>query len=39
MDKGKQWCDQLQQGGDTAAGAALDLISNFSQGTLAEKLA
>lgn len=36
--KGKEWYDALQQGGEAAANAALDLISNFSQGTLPEKI-
>jgi hypothetical protein len=38
VEKGQQWYKQLQQGGETAAEAALDLISGFSQGTLPERL-
>jgi hypothetical protein len=30
--KGKQWVEGLQQGGEAAAAAALDLITTFSQG-------
>ncbi|MFC3616464.1 DUF3604 domain-containing protein [Lutimaribacter marinistellae] len=33
-EQGKGWYDAFQQGGDAATAAALDLITNFSQGTL-----
>lgn len=35
-DKGKEWYEALQVGGQTAAAAAVDLITNFSQGTMPE---
>ena len=35
-DKGKEWYEALQTGGQTAAAAAIDLITNFSQGTMPE---
>lgn len=37
-DKGKEWYEGLQAGGDAAADAAIDLITNFSQGTLPDGL-
>ncbi|GAA4826958.1 DUF3604 domain-containing protein [Algivirga pacifica] len=36
--EGKKWYEGLQAGGDNAADAAIDLITNFSQGTLPEGL-
>jgi len=38
VDKGKEWYDGMKAGGDKAAEAALDLITNFSQGTMPEKM-
>jgi hypothetical protein len=35
---GKRWYEGLQAGGDKSAEAALDLITNFSQGTISEGL-
>ncbi len=35
-DKGKEWYEALQVGGQAAAEAAVDLITNFAQGTLPE---
>ena len=32
------WYDGLQQGGDAASAAALDLITNFAQGTIPEEI-
>lgn len=37
-EQGKRWSEALQQGGEASANAALDLITNFSQGTMDEKL-
>ena len=37
-DKGKEWYDGLQAGGQKAADAAVDLITNFAQGTLPDGL-
>ena len=37
-DKGKEWYDGLQAGGQQAADAAVDLITNFAQGTLPDGL-
>ncbi|KUJ80813.1 hypothetical protein AVO45_07210 [Ruegeria marisrubri] len=36
--QGQAWYDALQKGGEDASNAALELISQFSQGTLPEKL-
>ena len=36
--EGKRWYEGLQKGGNAGADAALDLITNFSQGTLPEQL-
>ncbi len=33
-EQGAKWYEAMQQGGEAAANAALDLITNFSQGTL-----
>ena len=33
-EQGRGWYEAMQQGGDAAANAALDLITNFAQGTL-----
>jgi hypothetical protein len=38
IDKGREWYQGLQAGGESAANAALDLITNFSQGRLPEQL-
>ncbi|MBE9638192.1 DUF3604 domain-containing protein [Salipiger mangrovisoli] len=38
VPEGKRWFDGLQAGGQEAADAALDLITNFAQATLPEKL-
>ena len=35
-EKGKEWYQGLQEGGDAAAAAAMDLITNFAQGTMPE---
>ncbi|MXU66008.1 DUF3604 domain-containing protein [Rhodobacteraceae bacterium KN286] len=37
-EQGRGWYEAMQQGGEAAANAALDLITNFSQGTLDPKL-
>lgn len=37
-DKGKEWYQGLQQGGETAANAALDLITTFAQGKLPQQI-
>ncbi|WP_146345200.1 DUF3604 domain-containing protein [Falsiphaeobacter marinintestinus] len=37
-EQGKRWSEAIQQGGDASAAAALDLITNFSQGTMDEAL-
>ncbi|TMV08925.1 DUF3604 domain-containing protein [Ruegeria sediminis] len=37
-EQGKRWYEGLQAGGEESANAALDLITNFSQGTLDPKL-
>ena len=36
--KGKQWYEGYKKGGKAAAEAAFDLITNFAQGTLPEKI-
>ncbi len=33
-EQGKRWSEAINQGGDASAEAALDLITNFSQGTM-----
>ena len=33
-DQGRGWFEAMQQGGEASANAALDLITNFAQGTL-----
>ena len=38
IPQAKQWYEGLQQGGDAAAAAALDLITTFAQGKLPEQL-
>jgi len=37
-DQGRRWSAGLQEGGEAGVAATLDLISNFSQGTLDPKL-
>jgi len=37
-EQGKRWSEALQKGGEDSAAAALDLITNFSQGTMDETL-
>ncbi|MHA3978941.1 DUF3604 domain-containing protein [Halovulum sp. GXIMD14794] len=37
-EQGARWSEALQQGGEASAQAALDLITNFSQGTMDPKL-
>lgn len=37
-EQGTRWYEGLQEGGDAAAEAALDLITNFAQGTMDPKL-
>jgi hypothetical protein len=34
FEDGRRWYDSLRQGGDAAAAAAKDLITNFAQGTM-----
>ena len=38
IPQAKQWYEGLQQGGDAASAAALDLITTFAQGKLPEQL-
>ena len=38
LEEGRRWYEGLQQGGEAAAAAALDLITNFAQGTLPEQI-
>ena len=38
VDKGKGWYDAMQQGGNTAAEATLDLITTFAQGNMPEQI-
>ncbi len=37
-EQGRRWSEALNQGGEASAAAALDLIGNFSQGTMDESL-
>ncbi|MGI9242350.1 MAG: DUF3604 domain-containing protein, partial [Verrucomicrobiales bacterium] len=37
-EQGKRWSEALQKGGEESAAAALDLITNFSQGTMDKDL-
>ena len=37
-EQGARWSAAIQEGGEASATAALDLITNFSQGTMDEKL-
>ena len=38
IPEAQKWYEGLQQGGEAAAAAALDLITNFAQGTLPEQI-
>jgi len=38
IPESKRWYEGLQQGGDAASAAALDLITNFAQGTLPKQI-
>ena len=38
FDEGQRWYDGLQQGGDAAVSASLDLITTFSQGKIPQEL-
>ncbi|MEQ9693602.1 DUF3604 domain-containing protein [Shimia sp. SDUM112013] len=37
-DQGRGWYEEMQKGGEASANAALDLITNFAQGTLDPEL-
>ena len=38
VDKGREWYDALQQGGDKAIEAALNLVTTFAQGKMPEQI-